>query len=147
MSTTLIRRSCAALVLAAIGVVGTAGGAGAAVTDATASAHTTPAVAAAPLADGQPAAPAASSQGEFTALASVEFDSVLTTALYSAALVSRTAFQQTCGLQPPLWRSACSAVANWVFPDLLRLGWPNGRCLEVYTRWGYPPVGVRYKTC
>jgi hypothetical protein len=147
MSTTLIRRACAALVLAAIGIVGTAGGAGAAVTGATASAHHTPAAATAPLADGQPAAPAASSQGEFTTLAAVEFDSVLTTALYSAALVSKAAFLQTCAVTPPLWRSACSTVANWVFPELLRLGWPNGRCLEVFTRWGYPPVGVRYKNC
>jgi hypothetical protein len=146
MSTTLIRRACAALVLAAIGIVGTAGGAGAAVTGATASAHHTPATTA-PLADGQPAAPAASSQGEFTTLAAVEFDSVLTTALYSAALVSKAAFLQTCAVTPPLWRSACSTVANWVFPELLRLGWPNGRCLEVFTRWGYPPVGVRYKNC
>ena len=144
MSTTAIRRVCTVLVLTAIGIVGTAGGASAAAAD-TSAVDTTPAVAAAPLSSAQPAGPG--SEGQMRVLAEVQFDSVLTTALYSAALVSRTAFLQTCGVLPPLWRSACSAVANWVFPDLLRLGWPNGRCLEVFTKWGIPPVGVRYINC
>jgi hypothetical protein len=139
-----IRRAGTALLLTVIGIAGTAGGASAAATDPSA-VDINPAVAAAPLNSGQPTA--LGSGRQLTPFAAVQFDSVLTTALYGAALVSQGAFLQTCSVMPPLWRSACSAVASWVFPDLLRLGWPNGRCLEVFTRLGYPPVGVRYVNC
>jgi hypothetical protein len=80
----------------------------------------------------------------------VTFDRFLTDNMYRAARRGQAAFATVCAvLVPPgLLKAACTyIVRRGLYRQILQLGPPNGRCLNMSPRIGIPPYRFSYVTC
>lgn len=134
-----VRRAGVALAMAGVGMLGAASAAnadagpnGAAVGAPVGAAVAAPAAA-------QAAAPAWSAT----------FDRYLTAGLWNAAQSGVGAVSAYCGsVVPGFLRGPCFAIAtSSMLGQFVRLGPPNGRCLNIAPRLGIPPYRLSYITC
>lgn len=81
------------------------------------------------------------------------FDSVLTNGLWNSANISLKALAVYCvAFVPGVAQKLCVAIGSAVFGAsiqgaILRLGPPNGRCLNAETSLGIPPFELSYVRC
>lgn len=88
--------------------------------------------------------------GEVGARASalVTYDKYITEGLWRASSVGVVAAATYCAIQPiDLMRSVCAFIIRNMFGTFRALGPPNGRCLNVNPRFGWPPYRLHYSSC
>jgi hypothetical protein len=85
---------------------------------------------------------------DVTIQSSHTFSRETTQRIYDVATVGGSvALMPLCGLIAPAWLKPACGVIVPIIMSLITSNPPNGRCLEVSTKWTPPFFGIRYVNC